>query len=30
MDYRQVFLIGRGSFGEIYYGERRGEAPIGS
>ena len=28
MDYRQVFLIGRGSFGEIYYGERRGEAPM--
>ena len=28
MDYRLVFLIGRGSFGEIYYGERRGESPM--
>ena len=27
MDYRLVFLIGRGSFGEIYLGEKKGEAP---
>jgi len=27
MDYRFVFLIGRGSFGEIYLGEKKGETP---